>query len=262
MNLAPVPWTSYVALGDSLTEGIADWRPDGTVRGWADRLAEHLALLRGDAGFRYANLAIRGRLLAQIVEEQVPAAVALAPDLVTLWGGGNDVLRFNADPDKMASLLEDAVAELRSHDITVMVGLGLDPKDSPLLDFIRPRIGVFNSNIWSLARRHGAFVMDTWGLPSLHDWRMYDADRIHLSTAGHHRVAQAAMVGLGLTPTDPDYLTPLPPRPALSRAERLRADSHWAREYLAPWVGRRLRRVSSGSGRTGKRLQLEELRIE
>ena len=35
------------------------------------------------AAFRYANLAVRGRLLHQIIDAQVPRAVELAPDLVT-----------------------------------------------------------------------------------------------------------------------------------------------------------------------------------
>lgn len=257
-----VPWTSYVAIGDSLTEGIGDPRPDGTFRGWADRLAAHLAGLRGDAGFRYANLAVRGRLLRPIIDEQVPAALALKPDLVSFWGGGNDALLPGSDPDKMAARVEDAIARLRAEGITVVVGLGTDTKDAPVLELVRSRIGVFNANIWSLARRHGALVMDTWGLRCLHDWRMWDADRIHLSPEGHHRVSQAALTALGLAPADPDYLTPLPPQPKPSRTERLRADSQWAREHLAPWVGRRLRRRSSGRNRTGKRLGLEEVHFD
>ena len=33
----------FVALGDSTTEGLMDLYPDGTFRGWADRLAARLA---------------------------------------------------------------------------------------------------------------------------------------------------------------------------------------------------------------------------
>lgn len=55
---------SYVAIGDSFTEGLGDPREDGTLRGWADRLAEGLAqswnLTEPSEHFRYANLAIRG----------------------------------------------------------------------------------------------------------------------------------------------------------------------------------------------------------
>ena len=71
-------WDSYVALGDSFTEGLADAVPDGGFRGWADRLAEHLAGTEPD--LRYANLAVRGKLLHQIVEDQVPRALELLAD--------------------------------------------------------------------------------------------------------------------------------------------------------------------------------------
>ena len=87
----------YVALGDSFTEGVGDpdpTRPNG-LRGWADRVAEVLAQQTEDFG--YANLAIRGRKLGPIVAEQVDAAVALEPDLMTIHGGGNDVLRPRVD---------------------------------------------------------------------------------------------------------------------------------------------------------------------
>ncbi len=72
---------AFVALGDSFTEGIGDPYPDGSgYRGWADRFAERLAV--GRPGLRYANLAIRGRLLREVADDQVPRAVAMAPDLV------------------------------------------------------------------------------------------------------------------------------------------------------------------------------------
>ena len=70
------------ALGDSFTEGLMDEvGPDGRHRGWADRVAQALAeRARADGadGIEYANLAVRGRLVRQVVAEQVPAAVALA----------------------------------------------------------------------------------------------------------------------------------------------------------------------------------------
>ena len=58
-------YSSFVAVGDSFTEGLDDPGPQGGYRGWADRLAEHLAASGGP--LRYANLAVRGRLLRQIV---------------------------------------------------------------------------------------------------------------------------------------------------------------------------------------------------
>lgn len=82
-NGAPGAIGSYAAVGDSFTEGVGDPGPDGAYIGWADRLAVLLSDQQAEGDFRYANLAVRGRLLDQIVEEQVPRAKALAPALVT-----------------------------------------------------------------------------------------------------------------------------------------------------------------------------------
>lgn len=66
-------YTSFVAVGDSFTEGMSDGLPDGSYRGWADLLAARLA--DGSPGFRYANLAVRGKLIGQIADEQCGPAV-------------------------------------------------------------------------------------------------------------------------------------------------------------------------------------------
>ncbi len=61
----------FVALGDSFTEGVwdKDLRRPNDCRGWADLVAEELA--RHDPRTTYANLALRGRRLGQIVDEQL-----------------------------------------------------------------------------------------------------------------------------------------------------------------------------------------------
>ncbi|GAA3075002.1 hypothetical protein GCM10020254_18660 [Streptomyces goshikiensis] len=88
-------YTSFVAVGDSFTEGMSDGLPDGSYRGWADLLAARLAAR--EPGFRYANLAVRGKLIGQIAGEQAPVAAGMGADLVTLVGGLNDALRPKVD---------------------------------------------------------------------------------------------------------------------------------------------------------------------
>ena len=117
----------------------------------------------------------------------------------------------------------------------------MDTRDSPLVRRTRPRTGVLNAHVWSIAQRHGAFVLDVWGMRSLHDWRMWAPDRIHLTTEGHRRVAQAALVALGLEPDDERWDDPLAPLPPLPRYARLRADATWLRDHAYPWATRRLR---------------------
>ena len=253
-----IPWQSYVAIGDSLTEGLQDLDAAGQPVGWADRFAQQLAD-RAGRPIQYANLAIRGRLLRPILDEQVEPALALAPDLVSIWGGGNDMLRPDADPDAMAAAVEDSVVRFRDAGTDVLIGLGVDARDSPVIRLTRNRTAIYNINLVGVARRHGAGTIDAWSMRSLHDWRMWHEDRLHLNPAGHARLAQAALVGLGLEPDSPDWDEPLAAPPPMARRETLDWNLAWARDYLRPWLGRRIRRTSSGAGRTPKQPTYREV---
>jgi lysophospholipase L1-like esterase len=246
-------WRRYVALGDSFTEGLADPDPQrpGEFRGWADRLAEHLAAA-ADGEVEYANLAIRGRLLGQVLAEQVPVALAAEPDLVSLVAGGNDLLRPGADPDRLVADLEDAVVRFRAAGADVLLATGVDPRQTPIIRRTRGRVAVFNASLWSIAARHGAVVLDQWGAGWVQDWRMWDSDRIHLTAEGHRRTALAAATALGLR-VDDDWRTPLPPQPPRALRAALAEEAAWVRGFVAPWIGRRLRGRSSGDGRAAKR---------
>lgn len=250
------PWSRYVAIGDSFTEGLWDVDPaePDRCRGWADRLAAEISARRVAGGAEpllYANLAIRGKLLGAIVADQLPAALDLGPDLVSMVAGGNDILRPRADVDALAGRLEDAVVRVRATGADVLLATGFDAADSPVA-LTRPRVGTYNAHLWSIARRHGAYVLDLWGMRSLHDWRFWAPDRIHLTDQGHRRVAEAALVGLGLEPADAAWDVPLDALPAAPLRARVSENARWAREFLGPWVGRRLRGQSSGDHRTAK----------
>ncbi len=249
-------WRRYVALGDSFTEGLADPDPDrpGEYRGWADRLAGHLAAAAGDADVEYANLAVRGRLLGQVLAEQVPVARAARPDLVSLVAGGNDLLRPGADPDRLAAALEDAVAGFRADGADVLLATGVDPRQTPIIRRTRGRVAVLNTSLWSIAARHGAAVVDLWGAGWLQDRRMWDGDRIHLTAEGHRRTALAAADALGVPVADGgEWRTPLPPAPPRALRAAVAQEAAWVRGFVAPWVARRMRGRSSGDGRAPKR---------
>ncbi|WP_125776415.1 SGNH/GDSL hydrolase family protein [Antribacter gilvus] len=249
------PWTRYVAIGDSFSEGLWDPHPDlpDTQRGWADRLAEALSARRvadGEAPLQYANLAIRGRLLRPILAEQLPVALDAQPDLVSVVGGGNDILRPAADIDLLSSHLEDAVVKIRATGADVLLATGF--KGGGALSWTNGRVGIYNANLWTIARRHGAHVVDLWGMHALHDLRSWSEDRIHLTPDGHHRVAQAALTALGLEPDDTAWDEPLGTAQRLTLAAQARANTAWARTHVAPWIRRRLTGRSSGDGRTPK----------
>jgi lysophospholipase L1-like esterase len=250
-NDGPHPWRRFVAIGDSFTEGVGDPEPAAPngYRGWADRVAEVLAEQVED--FAYANLAIRGRLIQQIVDEQVEPALALKPDLITFSAGGNDVIRPNGDPDAIAQLFEDAVVRLSSAGATVVVFTGIDTNFTPVFRGIRGKVAIYNENIRAIADRYDCIVADQWALKEVQDMRFFDDDRLHYNRLGHHEVARMVLRALNV----PNDLRPMQPDaiPYRTWREARTGDLVWAREYLVPWVLRRLRHQSSGDNVTPKR---------
>src|ERR1700712_4636375 len=179
----------YVALGDSFTEGVGDpdpARPNG-LRGWADRVAEVLAEEVPDLG--YANLAIRGRKLRQVIEEQVEPALALGPDLVSIHAGGNDVLRPRVDLDGLAAAYDEAVGRLTGGGAHVVMFTIFDPGGSGLYAAMRGRMAIFNEHAREISERHWASLVDMWRMtPRNADSAMtalMDGDRMHLNPVGH-----------------------------------------------------------------------------
>ncbi len=235
-----------MALGDSITEGFCDpivgsgepWL------GWADRLA---AILDGHAKLQgghleFANLAVRGRRVRDVVAEQVPQAIELRADLVSILIGGNDLMSPTADPDSLAAELETGVIALRDAGMDVLLATCFDPRVAFFLKPFRGRAAVYNGNLWSIARRHGTATVDLWGLRELQQRSMWAEDRIHLSAAGHRLLASRAATSLGVP-----YFE-LAGAPAPRAPETGLGTLGWLQRHALPWLGRRLRRISSGDG--------------
>jgi lysophospholipase L1-like esterase len=250
-----VRWRSFVAVGDSFTEGLDDPYPDGTFRGWADLVAARLA---ADApeGLGYANLAVRGRLFPAVVEEQVPVALAMKPDLISFAAGGNDVLRRNFDPYALAEQFGRVVSELRATGADVVLFRFADVMARlPGQRLIAPRVAVLNAAVGETADRYGARLVDLFSDDEFHNPALWSVDRLHLAAAGHRRVAAHVLDALGVNP-DPDWLAPAD-RPAPVRWLTARAaDAQWAARHFAPWVKRRLTGRSSGDAVIAKRPSL------
>ena len=252
-----VAYRNFLALGDSFTEGVGDTYPDGSVRGWADLVATELAAREPD--FRYANLAVRGRLLPAIVAEQLPAAEELRPELVSFAGGGNAVLRPRYVRPVAAGMFADAVRRLTATGATVLLFTGADISvRMPGGRRLRPRIEALNADVARVAADAGAVLVDLWADRGLDDPRMWSEDRLHLGPAGHLRVAGHVLEQLGI-PADDAWRSPLPTAPPMSWTRGRLADLTWAGRQLAPWVRRRLAGRSSGDGRAPKRPELAPL---
>jgi lysophospholipase L1-like esterase len=239
-----VTFHRFVALGDSFTEGVGDIdprRPNG-VRGWADRVADVLAGQADDFG--YANLAIRGRKLRAVVGEQLEPALALEPDLVTIYAGANDIMRPAVDIDNLVATYDAALGRLASAGARLVVFTAFDPGGFPVFGTMRGRFAVYNELVREAAEGHGATLVDFWRMRDYRVPGMWADDRMHMSSAGHQRMAMAVLDELGvdhdLVPLD------LPPAPRLTKQQRRAQNVDWARTHAAPWVKRRLTGKSSG----------------
>lgn len=242
---------TYVALGDSLSEGLGDvpW-PDGRPRGWTDRLAATLAD-HHDA-VMYVNLAVRGKRAGEVLAHQVGPACALRPDLVTVSAGCNDVLRPFSDVDEILDVLDRITGRLSAIAATIIL-----VKVPNLADLSIPgrllagHIAELNAGIDTIAQTRGALALTAPGGSVFEDLRAWSSDRLHLNALGHQRLARGAAHLLGL-PESVDWFAPLAGSPPRRTAW---TETRWAIEHLAPWVGRRLRGISSGDGRIAKGLE-------
>lgn len=241
-----------------MTEGLFDPDERGGNRGWADRLAEHLAAQSG--AILYANLAVRGRRAHEIRDQQLGPALELDPDLVSIAAGMNDLLRPSFVLDEVMTDIDymlRAATEAGATALTMTFG---DPVPiNPYARVITRRMSVFNARIRDSAARHGAVLIDFATESAVSDPRFWCEDRLHANSAGHERIAAAAAEALGLDLDGPRWNAPLDPAPRRARRESIAREVAWARRHLAPWVMRRVRKVSSGDGVQPKRPKLEPL---
>lgn len=252
----PLRFHRYVALGDSSTEGIDDPDGRGGYRGWADRLAAKVA--RSNPALLYANLAVRGRKSSEILATQLQPALAMRPDLVTLFSGTNDVVGRRFDALEVASVIETMQRAFRANGATLLTFTL--PDLGPVLPAARrlsPRIAALNDVLRRVSQETGAVLVDFALHPITVDPRLWSDDRFHANGAGHARIAAALAAALGLPGSDDAWQEPLPPVSSPGRWRRLRSDLRWARRHLAPWLLRRLAGRSSGDARGPKRPRLE-----
>jgi uncharacterized protein (DUF952 family)/lysophospholipase L1-like esterase len=244
----------YVAMGDSQTEGLNDPDGRGGFRGWADRFADMLALVNPHV--QYANLAVRGKLVAAIRAEQLAPAIELQPDVATVMGGLNDLMRPSVDIDAVAAELEAMLGALRASGATVLTNTFPDPSTiAPLFRRLAPRVAAYNERIRAVAARQGALVVDFDLHGAGNDLRIWSPDRIHANPFGHSLIAAAFADTVGL-PDSAHWTVPLPAAQPLGRFRRVGGELRWLSRDVAPWALRRARGRSSGDGITAKRPQL------
>ncbi|WP_029150728.1 glycosyltransferase [Microbacterium indicum] len=240
-------WRRFIALGDSLTEGLSDSSrmAAGEYRGWADRLATMLAESQGD-DFRYANLAVRSRRVRDLTYDQVPQALSMYPDLVAIFMGSNDLVGHLADPEPIAAELERNVRRLRSTGADVLLVTPFLPHRR-IVRFLAPRFARFADEMRRIARETSSYLVDVDALPELTALEMFADDKVHLHSRGHRLLSYRAAEVLGVP--DAERLGELDD--AL-HADGDPAEGPWLTTHALPWIWRRMHGRAAGDGMTAK----------
>jgi len=247
-------YTRFIALGDSMTEGMTDELVDGKYRGWADRVADVLA--KNNPGFTYMNLAIRGKLLKQVVEDQIPVALKYIEGrntLVSFHAGANDVLRPNYKPEVSLPEYEKGIKQLTDAGATVIIFTVVDKVDGKgrTATLWHERFSNFNENVRMVATEYPTILFEAKKAEFLNDRRFLAFDRLHMNPEGHRRLANAVLEGLGYE-FDAKWRVPLPPAKKKNKWIKLITNLAWITIFLLPWIWRRIRGKSSGDGRNAK----------
>ncbi|MDH6235666.1 SGNH/GDSL hydrolase family protein [Cryobacterium sp. CG_9.6] len=235
-------------MGDSFTEGVGDGLPSGELRGWADMVAIGLAAASATP-VSYANLAIRGKLLRPIVEDQLQPALALGPDLLSICGGGNDVMRPRVQIPAVVDLLQRVVDQALDGGAHVLMLTGGNPtRHLPLGSLIQRRGDTLADAARARFTQPGVTYVDNWVDPELALLRNWSSDHLHLNALGHARVASNVLTALGVPVPEEFTAKTDASLPAISAR-----NPAYYREHVLPWIGRRLTGRSSGDGRSAKR---------
>jgi len=251
-------YSRYVAIGDSQTEGLWDGDDVAGLVGFADRFAAMVDALH--PGLRYANLAIRGKLVADVLHEQVPQALAMQPDLVTVCVGMNDVIRPGRKFGQALVDLDSIYNALADSGATVVTATFPNVAELvPLGRIVSPRVARMNRLIRAAAARHGFALVDLYAAACMRDAENWTIDRFHASSRGHLLFAAAVAESINLPGSNHDWAesTSVPVR--LSVRSRAYEQLRWTQDLFMPWFWRRLRGYSSAHGRFPKRPQLELL---
>lgn len=233
---------------------MRDEKKYGQYRGWADRVADVMSEHHPD--FTYANLAIRGKLVHQVLDGQIEAAIAQVTGpqtLISFHAGVNDVIRPRYKADIVLPLYADAVRRLATSGATIMLFTVLEKtgKTGKASEMWEQRFREFNRNVRAVGQEVGAIIVDAHEEVAFNDRRFLAFDRLHLNAMGQEWVTQAILELIGL-PFNARWRDPLPPVKQPPRLVRAALTSLWFITFALPWMWRRARGKSSGDGRSCK----------
>lgn len=239
---------TYVALGDSLTEGLGDF--DFEISrfgcGWADRLGELMARAAHEAGegFKFANLALRGSSMMQILTAQLEDALKLNPDVVTIMAGANDFMRSKKTHPELRALLRGAIERLHQQGTHVVVANTVNPVHLNIFRPLAHKARAMSDLIESVAAEYQVPVLNIFEIQEFKHLELWCQDLVHFSGYGHIKIANKAAALLGLEHGFDELEIS-----QMQGPERgFGATCRWLVRDVLPFMIRRIKRTSSGDG--------------
>ena len=240
--------TSYVAIGDSLSEGLGDFSflERRVHSGWTDRLATLLAREAELEGreFRYANLAIRGANIAAIMGSQLDRALLLKPDLVTVMAGQNDFFCRAENLPELERVYREGIQKLLDAGCRVIVSNTINPIHLVVFRRLARLATTMTEMIERVAKDLNVPIHDVHRIDSLAEVRYWAEDMVHFSGPGHIKVANKAaeLLQLRYRLSEFDDCEIWIPKRGLIGTSR------WVLLHVIPFMVRRARGVTSGDG--------------
>lgn len=251
------PYRSYVAIGDSLSEGLGDFTFDAgrEQNGWTDRLAALISRETRDQGydFHYANLAIRGASLDKVMRQQAPEALRLQPDLITVMAGSNDLLTRTEKLPQLQAKFREGIQQLVASGADVVVANTINPLHLRIFAPLRVRAERVTDLVESVANEFDLPVIDVYRIERFRDLCFWADDMVHFSGHGHARVANQAAELLTLNYRFEELEAEKMSAPARGLADTF----EWVTRDVIPFFERRIRGVTSGDGMSPKWPTLE-----
>jgi lysophospholipase L1-like esterase len=227
---------NFTVLGDSAAFGTGDADESGNCRGWAWYLAQHF---RGSV--EYKNYSRPGAQSTEVLETQLPQALATTPDICAVIAGGNDLLRNGFSPTVLYANLKATCEKLISHGTEIVMIELHDPTQLLRLPrllkrVLTRRVNAVNDVYYKVANEFDIVFIRTRNIPNVHCKTNWYVDRMHPGPKGHRLLArqmaeQLKMRGWSLdlpTVNTPSELTP-------SKSANIK----WLIRNGAPWFLKR-----------------------
>ncbi len=142
------------------------------------------------------NLGVSGKRISYFESTELPEAITLQPDIVTMWAGPNDITH-GTEVSTFEASLYTILAQLQTQttalvvisnipDMTVLPRFLLDPDEDVTVN----RVNAFNRIISQQAAMFDVPVVDIYSDGYSSDWNNVSIDGFHPSTAGHKKLAE------------------------------------------------------------------------